>query len=653
MKNLFCALTLIFSIITYSIVPPSAFAAQEHSLISTPLLPNAIDNASVQLIELAVDVYPGEFETKYIATYKLNNISSVKTTLHLETAWTGLFFGEPQLVRQDTGEIISSQHYNSGGTFSWDIDFAANENIMLEFLFNIIHPTTKDDLVYTGIAWAKQDASWYGPVGSCSVLLHFSELPPGLFTYIEPQRFDLTTQGINWSWEDLPDSGKIDIRADLTTEKSSWKKPLNEEESALLQQFLLNDNYRAAAFCFQNAAKKASRDDRTPLKLGQAYYLNKSGSFDKALAIWEELFQDSNSFSPVLLWNLANYYSNEPQKLKNIYNRVREFMIDPLLQQWLCLKLEDFSISKSPPEILSQGASVDELKAGINLTAVCSDPDGDIEQMTLFYRLADQDYIKIELKPDPFSYTQAITHLVPMQSTMQNISYYVYVSDRDQHVLQSGPEDFFYMSKEIASATYSLRGAKLVLGEYAFEEQIKYFDWFNNYMETAGKTGFIPVEGKMPLFILLGKDSPLIEDYQGPFFFKYFPGPFSPEYIKAPVQRYYLAYWYGEGWSQLEDELFFDLTDALIFDKGSYARLFKYLQNIDPLLFQNMLYSIGEGNDFETALLQNYKISLLKARIACIWSIYGNNFLALVLIFTFTWAAKTGLFNRLIRLLHR
>ncbi len=653
MKNLFCALTLIFSIITYSIVPLSSFAAQEPFLISTPLLPNAVDNTSVQLIELAVDAYPGEFETKYTATYNLNNISSLETTLHLETAWTDLFVGEPQLVRKDTGEIISGQHYNSDGTFFWDIDFAANENIMLEFIFNFIHPAAKDDLVYTGIAWDKQNVSWYGPAGSYSVLLHFGELPPGLFTYIEPQKFDLTTQGINWSWDDLPDSGKIDIRADFTTEKSSWEKPLNKEESALLQQFLLNDNYRAAAFCFQNAVKKASHNDRTPLKLGQAYYLNKSGSFDKALTIWEELFQDNNSFSPVLLWNLANYYSNEPQKLKNIYNRVREFMIDPLLQQWLCLKLEDFSVSKSPPEILSRGASVDELKAGINLTAVCSDPDGDIELMTLFYRLAGQDYIKIELKPDPFSYTQAITHLVPMQNTMQNISYYVYVSDRDQHVLQSEPEDFFYMSKEIASATYSLRGAKLVLGEYSFEEQIKYFDWFNNYMETAGNTGFVPVEGKMPLFILLGKDSPLIDDYQGPFFFKYFPEPFSPEDIKAPVQRYYLAYWYGEGWSQLEDELFLDLSDALMSDKGSFSRLLKYLQDIDPLVFQDMLYSIGKGNDFETSLLQNYKISLLKARIACIWSIYGNNFLALALIFTFTWAAKTGLFKRLLRLLHR
>lgn len=645
MRNKFILnLFMFFLLLLFYFAMPAT--AAEKALL--PTSPQPTKATVVQLEEFSINVNLFEEYSDIKTIYNVFNTSNRKITLTLKLPVSSVL----KSPNNDTApELTISEKqfkfYKKQNSYYWEIPFEPNEKLILDFSYNSSYIIEDKDMLTAGLRWPSQNL-WSGETVKSDLKFHFNEINPGQIIDIEPKSFKIIADTLSWSWDGLPDSESVKIHADIISEITRWEAALSEEERELLHQFLSVHNYQAASFFYTNKYEAAQADEQPFLRVGQAYYLEKAGKHEEALVIWNELYDDK-SLSSHVYWQLGKKYKLQSSNLNNLYEQVRELQVHPLLQQWLANQLPSNLIKHSPPEVILTKASVDKEKNGLLIKGSFSDPDGDIDKITLRYRCEDNPYVENTFDLKPFEYTQNVSFFIPMDKSMQKVYYEFVVTDSTQNTINSEQKEVFFLTNEIQSTTYPLLGAKLVLGDYSIAEHDKVYKWFKSYLKMANEAKFIPLGGKAPYFIFLGKPNDFIASYQGPLFLMYTPAPFSPNTTKLYVHRYFLSYWYGAGWEQLTDEELLKFGDALLLGQGSFVRIIKYLKHNDQTHFYELLEFIGAGNTWEQGINEVYQMSAFEINVKAYWYTYGNNVLAVVIILLFAWLGKNGYISKLIK----
>lgn len=645
MKNKF--LTNFFIFILLSLFCSAATAAAVPEKPRPTLSPQPVKATAIQLEELFIDVNLYEEYPEIKAAYYLTNTSNKKTILTLklpETSVLDISDGSAPELAVLNSTFKSSQKQNA---YFWEIPFEPAQKLVLNFSYKANYSVVEKNIFTASVNWPAQNF-WSGDAVKSSIGFYFNEINPGQIIAIQPAAYLLSDKALYWEWDGLPAGGTYTVNADINSEKSRWETSFSDAERQLLHQFLSVHNYQSAAFLFTNKNESSHIKDQPFLRVGQAYYLEKAGKQKEALDIWEELYADK-SLSSYVYWYLGNKNMLRSNYLKDLYEQVRELQINPLLQKWLANMLPADDITFSPPEAILTKASVDKERNGLLIKGSFVDPDGDIDKITLRYRCEDNPYIEGEFELKPLEYSQNVSYFIPMEKSMQKVYYEFIVTDVAQNIITTEQKEVFFLTNEIQSTTYPLQGAKLVLGDYSVEEHEKVYKWFKSYLKMAAEVKFIPLGGRDPYFIFLGKPSDFIDSYHGPLFLKYTSAPFSPEATKLPVHKYFLSYWYGAGWEQVSDKEILKFGDALFLGQGSFVRILKYLKHYDQTHFYEVLEYIGQGNTWEQGINTIYKMSVFEINLRAYWYSYGNNLIAVVIILLFAWLGKNGYIARVIK----
>ncbi|MCR4441456.1 MAG: hypothetical protein QHH10_04840 [Peptococcaceae bacterium] len=545
------------------------------------------------------------------------------------------------------GEEAKIRYNSKQQSLTWSVLFQPEQSAVmnLEYAMNCVH--TAEGLLATGFRWPARNM-WAKDAARNRVTLKMKEINPGLIKEVQPEEFSITADSLSWSWEQSPEGKELLVAADIETEKESWEKHLGEVEKTQLEHYLQERDYLVAAGLFAACREKAPRESKVPLWTGQAYYLEKAGKRDEALSIWKEL-ADNEGASPFIYWHLGKEYASQVGKLAGLYNQVRELQVHPLLQRWLANQLPPSRVKSSPPEVAALAATVEEGKDGLLVKGAVSDRDGDVRKIALRCRWEEGPVEEKPFEIIPFCYNHKISCFIPADKPMQRLYYQFIAIDSAGQETASDWKETFYLNRLVPSDTYTLPGAKLVLGDYSQEEYDKVFKWFKSYLKMAKEAGFVPLEGQSPYFIFLGKPHQFTGDYQGPLFLLYTPAPFSPDETKIHVHRYFLSFWYGSGWNNLPRGQLEDLGDGLLLGRGPYVLTLKYLNDNNPRQFAALLAAVGQGKEWTQALAETYHMSAAEIRLKSLWFAYGYNLLAVLIILFLAWLGKTGYLVRFIR----
>jgi len=642
-------------------------------LIVQPLIPCSLSATDITGV-IPQDIFPLNQTKIELREQKITNDWSEKTTLvegfyHLfnpteKTIKLKLGFCFPTPSNPPTEEITSEEittdlpfhvfyqeeeittEYNTKiKGYVWEIPIEPQTEVELGINYILQNETDEAGLQQTGYQFPlAKNKYWPNESYDFSYTLNFQDTHPGQITNLTPSNYSFKEDSLVWSWKTTEEKKNILITADILTESESWLTLFSTREQNELLTLTDLEEYQDAAFFLENRYHNYSKtEDKQLIALGQAYYLKKAGETKKSSKIFADLVKD-DALLPRAYWETGKSYEQNPNKLSDLLNQIQELRIHALLQPWLIAKIpsQEAKLSSSPPEITIKYADTNEDRKGIVIKSQIGDKDGDISQIILRYHWEGESDKEVSFDIVPFQYDYEILHFTDAPGSFKQFFYEFAVFDTGGHEVTTGIKEAFYLNKEIESNTFILDGANLILGDYSPDEETKVHRWFKSYLKMASEAGFVPVEARSPLLIFMGQQHDFFKDYQGPLFVYYTSVPFSPNTTKIPVHRYFLSYWYGQGWHTLPLNELTTLGDALMLNKGWQARNFAYLQNKDHKLFAELLCTIGDGKNWTEALNLTYHLTPLKLNLLTVWFFIGNYVLAFMLIIIFTWLSKNG-----------
>ncbi len=655
-KNL-AVLCLTVSLLLQNVVLLTpAYAAKDRSQENLIPQPQPTKATSIQLIKKSMKINWLEDKAEITVLYELfnphkyNKLLPMQISLPLDeekketdkenTENSDFAKPDPPLTIFVQDEEIPTNYSSRQTKYSWNITFKPEEKKEVTIHYSIKLKGNKE-LPLTINVNNQGPTKWNEELGQSSLTLYFKEIHPGLIVDIMPKTYELKNNSLIWHWNSVSSIDNISVKANLYQEQEMWQSLLPEQAKHSLLELDETNNYSACADLLKKYAQDVSKEEKYVLMLGQAYYFKKTGELDEAKDLWEYLYKKDVLF-PRVYWELGNYYFNKPSKIESYYEHVKELQVHPLLQKWLAQQIPNENAEESPPEIRETSTLVNKTLDGLVLKSNIADKDGNIKKITFKYCWEDEPVEEYTTFVQPFFYVYKPLHFIPTFKPYQRLFYEIIVEDFSGNTTTTGQKEVFYLNKDIPSETFILKGANLVLGDFTSKEQEKVYKWFKSYLKMAKDAKFIPVEGRNPYFICLGQDHKFIKEYKGPYFIKYTPAPFSPQAMKLQVHRYFLSYWFGGGWEQLNVEDLEPLGDALLLGKGSVVLTLKYLKDENPHKFLELLSTIGQGNTWEQALSKTFFLTPKEARLKGIWHAYGNNVLAVFIIVFCAWLGKTG-----------
>jgi hypothetical protein len=556
----------------------------------------------------------------------------------------------PLLVYIQEEEVTTSfnQKLNS---YVWEIQIEPSAEVELEILYNLqnsINEQQQSHQIGFHFPWAK-NKFWPTESYDFTLTLNFKDTHPGQIIKLEPNNYFFLGDSLHWVWKTTEEKKDIIITIDTQGESKDWLALLStKNKKQLLNLTSQGYYYEAAAFIESKYYDFTKTEEKQLILLGQAYYLQKAGDEKRALGVFANLVKNDAPF-PRAYWEVGKSYEQHTNKLAALYNQIQELQIHALLQPWLIAKLPGDKVKLSSPEVTIKYADTNEGRKGIIIKSQATDKDGDITKITLRYNWEGEKEKEINFAIKPFQYNYDLLHFTIAPGPFKQLYYQWEITDAAGHKVTTEMKEAFYLNEEIKSDTYILEGANLILGDYTTEEQTKVQRWFKSYLKMANEAGFVPVKARSPLLIFMGQEHDFFKEYQGPLFVYHTPTPFSPNTTRIPVHRYFLGYWYGQGWHTLPLNELTKLGDALMLNKGWQAHVFSYLQNKNHQLFAQLLYTIGEGKNWTEALSTTYHLTPFKLNLLTIWYFIGNYVLALLIIILFAWLSKKGHLYKLIQ----
>ena len=555
----------------------------------------------------------------------------------------------PLLVYYQEEEITAN--YNQKlNSYVWEIQIEPSAEVELGILYTLQHGVNEQQSHQTGFHFpTAKNKFWSNESYDFSLTLNFKDTHPGQIIKLEPNNYFFQGDSLLWAWEATEEKKDIIINTDTQGESKDWLALLStKDKKQLLTWASQGYYYEAASFIESKYYNFTKTEEKQLILLGQAYYLQKAGDERRSLKIFTDLVNDDAPF-PRAYWEVGKSYEENPNKLTNLFSQIQELQIHVLLQPWLITKLPADKVKLSSPEVTIKYADTNEGRKGIIIKSLVTDKDGDITKISLRYNWEGEKGEEINFDIKPFQYNYDLLHFTLAPGPFKQLFYQFEITDSAGHKVTTEMKEAFYLNEEIKSDTYILEGANLILGNYTTEEQTKVHRWFKSYLKMANDAGFVPVEVRSPLLIFMGQEHDFFKEYQGPLFVYYTPTPFSPNATRIPVHRYFLGYWYGQGWHTLPLNELTMLGDALMLSKGWHAQIFSYLQNKDHQLFAQLLCTIGEGKNWTEALSTTYHLTPFSLNLLTIWYFIGNYVLAFTLIILFAWLSKNGHLNRLIQ----
>jgi len=658
-KKLTCIL-IMFSLLIPCGIPAAAADAPASTLAANP---RPLYKTHIKLAGSSAALHWYEDKTVVTADYHLVNPTARKIWLTMCIPVTPITpvtvtensspTGNKPAIKAAIGEEeLEIRYSKSSKLYIWDIAFNANEELNLTLEYTLANDAGKQGMVATGFNHI-QSGLWNGETEKSTVLLAFSGIHPGQITEISPGRSKFAGYLLDLTPDTGPDQDYSDhdytvVTADIESEKLQWSEKLSENEKALLAQRLTDDQYAEAAFLFADSWERAAREDKEPLRIAQAYYLEKAGKSNEASIIWKELY-DRDTKSARVYWALGKEYAEQESRLIKLYNQAKDLRIHPLLQGWLAAQISPAKAKPSMPDISEPDFT--EGNKGLTFNCKVTDPDGDIERITLSYHWEKGPEVENIFELKPFKYVHETEAFIPAKQPLQRLFYEVTAVDASGNSVTTGLKETFYLNSEIPVEIFPLSGATMITGDLAPDDQAKVHNWFKSYLKMAKKAEFIPIEAKRPYFIFIGKPHAFIDQYKGPLFLHYTPAPFASEKTKIPVHRYFLSYWYGPGWNNVPEDELIKLGDSLLLGKGFYVLTLKYLNAKDPQQFAAVLGAVGEGKGWDESVREIYRMEHNEILLKSLWHSYGNNVLAVIIIIVFAWLGKTGYLVRFLNYL--
>lgn len=667
-------LLLFLLVITVSLPLPVIATTAPPSLINTEMkdplknLPQDIfplDNTKIELREQKITIDWSEKNTIVKGSYHFINPENKTARLKLgisiplqntEANNSEINISEKTNVPESPinvfyqEEDISATYNHKIKAYVWEMQIEPYAEVDLGILYTLENKIDAQGLHMTGYHFPlDKNKIWPNESYDFSFTLNFRDTQPGQITKLEPNNYSFEGNSLQWKWQTSEGKEDIIICADLLQESQDWLELLSTKEQKHLVTLTSLENYQEAASFFEKKYYNFTKTkEKQLIKLAQAYYWQKEGNTGKSLEIYTDLVNDDALF-PRAYWEVGKAQEQNTNKLIALLEQIQDLKIHALLQPWLITKIPAEKTKQSPPEIAIKYADTNEGRKGIVIKSHLTDKDGDITKIILRYHWEGETEKETIFDIKPFQYDYDLLYFTIAPSSFKQLFYQFIITDSTGHEVTTEKKEAFYLNEEINSNTYILNGATLILGDYTSEEETKVHRWFKSYLKMANEAGFVPVEARNPLLIFMGQKHDFFQDYQGPLFVYHTPTPFSPNITKIPVHRYFLGYWYGQGWHTLPLHELTTLGDALMFNKGWHARIFSYLQNKDSQLFAELLCTIGEGKNWAEALKATYHLTPLKLNILTIWYFIGNYVLALTLIILFAWLSKTGYLMQLIQ----
>lgn len=628
---------------------PAPARADQLYPASEPIIGGVLPRSRTQAVLLSKSIDANWYEDRLEITEscKLANPTAKKLKLPMSLAYQGNEESptgyEPYIQAGDA--TVPAQFNGKTGSFNWELHLLPGEEVFLSVKYVISARYDREGLnlvrfppPVSGL-WANQPAE-------TTVTLNLEEIHPGQIVEIQPLSFQFGDRSLSWTLSsDLADG--ILVKADVFGEKKEWERLIPHNDRLNLAKLNAKQDYLGAAELFRVKALTADRQSKTALKEVQGYYLEKAGQPADALAIWQDLYDEKVSSARVY-WSLAQAPQKQNGKILELYQRVREMQINPLLQSWLASRLPPANRKPGPPDNPQVAVNTDSSRAGLFLKVKVNDKDGDLEKLVFKYHWEDQATEEVTINAKPFSYEHNASLFIPAPGPLKRLFYEVIAFDRDGHKSSTSEKEDFYLNNQLNSQLYPLRGAVLVLADYSPSEYDKVDKWFRSYIRIAYEANFVPIEQRRPYFIFLGQNHDFIAQYQGPLFIMHTPAPFDPDLVRLSVHRYFLSYWYGPGWSTLPEGDLAGLGDALMLGRGKYVMVLKYLTSKDPQQFAALLAAIGQGKGWQQSLSEVFQMNIWEAQIRAVWFAYGNMVLAVFIILSFAWLGKTGQITRLI-----
>lgn len=544
------------------------------------------------------------------------------------------------------GQDSIKTHYNSRSrAYNWDLTLEAGEELTLVIGYSIPSQLDQAGLVMADFVpspdmlWAKQPAH-------TTMDLQLKEINPGQIKEIQPSSYKFQGNYLTWTWSQ-GQAEQILVKADILSEKKNWQSLIPHDDRVKLNTLTASKDYLSVAELFRVKVQSADRETRLQLKEAQAYYLDKAGQTEDAKVIWEDLYEDK-SRAPRVYWAMGQTWQKQNGKILELYQRVKELQISPLLQDWLATQLPPNKLKPLAPENLAVAVNIDGNHEGLILNVKANDKDGDIEKVVFRYHWEDQKVEEKVINLKSFQYEHTPSLFIPSPGPLKRLFYEVIVFDKTGNQATTSEKEDFYLNNQLVSNTSPLLGAMLVLADYTPSEQDKVYKWFLSYVKMANEADFVPVEQRRPYFIFLGQSHAFISEYHGPLFIMHTPTPFSPTATRLNVHRYFLSYWYGPGWNMLPEAELGQLGDALMLGKGRHVMVLKYLAEEDPKKFADLLGTIGQGRGWPQALTEVYQMNYWEAQARAVWFAYGNMVIAVFLIIGFAWLGKAGQITRMI-----
>ena len=635
---------------------PSALAA-EQPVLSLAVNPRPLYKTPINLTEYAVALRWYEDRTDARGTYHLVNPTTKKVKLTMGIPITPVMIElpvtaekqpapyEPALQVAVNGEEIEIRYSKSSRMYLWDLTLNAHEELDLILEYSLENPSTQEGYVATGFVYSPAKL-WHEATDKGAITLEFCDVYPGQVVNMSPVSARFAGNILSFGAASPESIEDIIVTADLGGEKAQWSEKLSASEESSLIKYVIEQQYDQAASLLEQCWEKAAREDKEPLRVAQAYYLEKAGRINEAAAIFEELLDD-NAKSPRVYWALGQEYKGQVSRLSKLYNQVKELRVHPLLQDWLAAQLPANRIKPAPPEIAEPDFIEDN--KGLTFKGGAADPDGDLAEIILRYHWENEPEQIYAFDLAPFQYFQGTELTIPAPKPFQRLYYEVTARDRTGAVVKTGWKETFYLNSDIPVEVFPLGGATMIMGDFAPADQAKLHNWFKSYLKIAREVDFIPIEAKTPYFIFIGKSHDFIEQYQGPHFLHYTPSPFASEKTKIPVHRYFLSYWYGPGWNDLAENELVKLGDGLLLGRGFYTHSLKYLKDKAPNRFEAVLGAVGQGLGWDEAVRRLYGMSPAEIFLFSLWHGYGNNVLAVIIIIFLAWLGKSG---RLVRFIN-
>lgn len=593
-----------------------------------------------------------EERLEVVGVYKLFNPTNKKIKVPMTLPYVENNSSPPEyypLVK--AGETVVKASYNASSlSYKWDQILNAGEQLTVTVTYSLPR-----ELDAAGLTLARytpsSDKLWAKQPSQTTLSLHLKEIHLGQIQEIQPLSYQFLGDSLTWTWPQ-DQAEQILIKANIIGEINSWASLLPYDDRVKLAALVAAKDYLGAAELFRVKAQSEDRETRNQLKEVQGYYLEKANQPKDAQTIWQDLYEDK-SRSPRVYWALGQAWGDQSSKIQELYQKVKEMQINPLLQEWLATKLPPTKLKPVAPENPKVAVSTEGNRAGLLLKVTVSDKDGDLQKVAFRYHWEDQKVEEKIIDLKPFQYEHNLSLFIPASGSLQRLFYEVIATDKTGNQVTTSEKEDFYLNSQLKSQPYPLQGAVLVLSDdYNQTEQDKVYKWFLSYIKMANEADFVEVEKRRPYFIFLGQNHDFISQYQGPLFIMHTPAPFNPDVTRLNVHRYFLSYWYGPGWAMLPDTELAQLGDALMLGKGRYVMVLKYLAEKDPKKFADLLATIGQGKGLQQSLAEVFQITYWEAQVWAVWFAYGNMLIAVLLIIGFAWLGKTGKITRWITYFH-